>query len=293
MATPTSPAPPRQRGAATSTATISRALSDVSQYGFAFILVYGSLRTQALLFKAMLAGLVVAALCALPLARPPSLLRCLVAFAVNARFFSAIAARAFELTHSPESQSAPSVSYDRILAFASNSLYLSILLPTQASLMLLIHWALAPISFLIIPVEIILLAWLISYTSFDFLWASKLWPVRRRLEFFESRPLYFLVFGKGFMKSVDFFTIECKTGLPLSLAVLLPPPFIGSCLFVLLFPIHMIMANIARPQPKKAELVAAARMPVFGVAAWISDALVRVFFSRPPIPAVSTTPSLE
>ena len=78
--------------------------------------------------------------------------------------------------------------------------------------------------------------WVYSLYSFEYTWTHQSWSIPARIQFFEERWAYFFGFG-----------------LPCALITFWSPHFIGSGIFALLFPVYIIMANIATPLPIVSE----------------------------------------
>lgn len=99
------------------------------------------------------------------------------------------------------------------------------------------------------------LSWLHALYSFDYKWSHDGWQLATRLYYFECRWSYFLGFGAP-AAALTFFT----------------PRLIGAAIFSATFPLLLILAVTARPQPSSRPLAPALRSrshaPLLSAARW-------------------------
>ncbi|KAI9593392.1 etoposide-induced protein 2.4-domain-containing protein [Syncephalis fuscata] len=97
--------------------------------------------------------------------------------------------------------------------------------------------------------------WIAAFYCFEYDWINRGWTMDQRMDYFEARWAYFAGFGFPCTAVTFFF-----------------PQFVSSGIFALLFPVYVIMSNVAKPVPKRhKDLVLQSRWmphrwPVFSIA---------------------------
>lgn len=81
------------------------------------------------------------------------------------------------------------------------------------------------------------LCWIYSFYTFEYNWINQGWPLENHLLYFEDRWAYFLGFG-----------------FPTSLLTFFVPQFVGTGFFAIIFPLCIIMSNVAKPLPVRASV---------------------------------------
>jgi etoposide-induced 2.4 mRNA len=111
------------------------------------------------------------------------------------------------------------------------------------------------------------LCWLYSLYSFEYKWAALAWSNEKRVEFFETRALYFFGFG-----------------IPAAGITIIFPAFINSGVFALIFPVFIMLAM----QAPADGIQQWTRVPVFRLPTKLSSTLLSLFGSRAVTPQPRT-----
>ncbi|KAI8051193.1 etoposide-induced protein 2.4-domain-containing protein [Syncephalis plumigaleata] len=97
--------------------------------------------------------------------------------------------------------------------------------------------------------------WIAAFYSFEYDWINRGWTMDQRMDYFEAHWAYFAGFG-----------------FPCTIVTFFFPQFVSSGVFALLFPVYVIMSNIAKPVPRRRTRTISLspwmpyRWPVFSIA---------------------------
>ncbi|RKP38992.1 etoposide-induced protein 2.4-domain-containing protein, partial [Dimargaris cristalligena] len=153
-----------------------------------------------------------------------------LSFLLNAIWYQEIADRVYSMrggepTHQP-------ITYSGLLQSIASEIYRILLFFTYvvwASLIYLIPWV-GPVA------SFIYFCWIYAFYCFEYQWINKNWSFEKRLDYLEGHWAYFLGFG-----------------LPCTLCTFFSTQFVSAGVFAFLFPMYIIMANIARPLPRRSD----------------------------------------
>ncbi|KAJ1967012.1 hypothetical protein IWQ62_002114 [Dispira parvispora] len=172
-----------------------------------------------------------------------------LSFLLNAIWYQEIADRVYTMRGGEPTRNP--LTYSTMLRNVASEIYRILLFFTYVVWTSLIY--LVPV---IGPaISFILCCWLYAFYSFEYQWINKNWSFEKRLDYLERRWAYFMGFG-----------------LPCTLCTFFSSQFISAGVFAFLFPMYIIMANIARPLPRRFDPTLtqsplpsflSARLPIF------------------------------
>ncbi|KAJ1990379.1 hypothetical protein H4R33_001741 [Dimargaris cristalligena] len=182
-----------------------------------------------------------------------------LSFLLNAIWYQEIADRVYSMrggepTHQP-------ITYSGLLQSIASEIYRILLFFTYvvwASLIYLIPWV-GPVA------SFIYFCWIYAFYCFEYQWINKNWSFEKRLDYLEGHWAYFLGFG-----------------LPCTLCTFFSTQFVSAGVFAFLFPMYIIMANIARPLPRRSDPTIQVRflpdrLPIFKLSKTINTFLLHQF----------------
>ncbi|KAJ1929590.1 hypothetical protein IWQ60_001020 [Tieghemiomyces parasiticus] len=180
-------------------------------------------------------------------------------FLLNAIWYQEIADRVYTMRGGEPSR-AP-LTYSGMLQNIASEIYRILLFFTYvvwASLIYLVPYV-GPLG------SFIYFCWIYAFYCFEYQWINKNWSFEKRLDYLESRWAYFLGFG-----------------LPCTLCTFFSPLFVSAGIFAFLFPMYIIMANIAQPLPRRSDPAprlrnVPTRLPIFALSKNINALLLNQF----------------
>ncbi|RKP07618.1 etoposide-induced protein 2.4-domain-containing protein, partial [Thamnocephalis sphaerospora] len=153
-----------------------------------------------------------------------------LSFFLNSLWYQKVADHAYRLR---EGRSASAqISYDRLVNRLTDEVY--------RALLFFNYVVFATMAYAIPLVGPLLsfayACWIAAFYSFEYDWINRGWTMDQRMDYFETHWAYFAGFG-----------------LPSTAVTFFFPQFVSTGIFALLFPVFVIMSNMARPVPRRRD----------------------------------------